>query len=101
MKAPHCTFQLKPGERGVRLPPVGEAEVNKQINPTVNGLYEEVIQPITSGLRDFTAPVQGDERVGTRRQRLAFLQTGREKVQVVAREAQRSGHERADHGSHR
>jgi len=62
LKAPHCTFSLKPGERAPREPPVGESEVGQQLIPTFNGLYEEVIQPITKGLRDFTAPVQGDER---------------------------------------
>jgi hypothetical protein len=62
MKAPGCTFQLKPGDRGLRLPPVAEAEIQKQLAPSFNGLYEEVIQPITKGLRDFTAPVAGDER---------------------------------------
>jgi hypothetical protein len=62
MKSPHCLIGLRPGDRATRMPPVTEAEINQQLQPTFNGLYEEIIQPVTKGLRDFTAPVQGDER---------------------------------------
>ena len=69
--------------------PAGEAELEQE------QLVERKPLPAALRLLDRPGPVQGEERVGTRRERLACLQPGREEVQVVAREPERGGHERA------
>lgn len=63
LRAPACNIELTPTERFEEPgPPIGEAESRQASGPPEDGLYEDVIQPITIGLKEFTAGVRGDER---------------------------------------
>jgi hypothetical protein len=41
---------------------IGEQESEQVVGPPEDGLFEDLIHPITLGLKEFTAGVQGDER---------------------------------------
>jgi hypothetical protein len=63
MRAPLCDITLEPTFASDRLGrEIGERESAAVVGPAEDGLFEDVIQPITQGLKEFTAPVRGDER---------------------------------------
>ena len=63
LRAPSCEIQLTPApEREFSSVSVGETESLRVVGAPEDGLFEDVIQPIASGLKEFTAGVQGDER---------------------------------------
>jgi len=62
-RAPQCTFTLKPGPQAKAVVPVREPDVRARVKPTfASATGEDTISAIAKGLRDFTAPVAGDER---------------------------------------
>ncbi len=63
MRAPACLIELSESNEVEALgKPIEEADALAIAGEKVDGLKEEVIQPIASGLQDFTAGVAGDER---------------------------------------
>lgn len=63
MRASHCEFSLRRSSTVDQpLAPITEADAQKVVGTPQNGLFEEIIQPIAAGLKDFTAGVAGDER---------------------------------------
>jgi hypothetical protein len=62
LRAPHCELSLTPSGRAEEpRPGVGQIESNG-LGAAPYGLFEDIIQPIAAGLRDFTSGVQGDAR---------------------------------------
>lgn len=62
-RAPQCTFTLKPGPQAKAVTPVREPDVRAKVKPTfASAIGEDTIAAIAAGLRDFTAPLAGDER---------------------------------------
>lgn len=63
LKAPHCDFDVTAGAAddspGAEI---GERESQAVVGPPEDGLFEDVIQPVALGLKEFTAGVKGDER---------------------------------------
>lgn len=63
LRAPDCQILLTPtAEIEETRVPIGEHESQTASGDAPYGLFEELIQPIAAGLRDFTAGVQGDDR---------------------------------------
>jgi hypothetical protein len=62
LRDPACELSLTPSGRiEERRPAVGEAQ-SIGLGAAPYGLFEDTIQPIAAGLRDFTSGVEGDER---------------------------------------
>jgi hypothetical protein len=63
MRASSCDMTLSLSGRPEPWgPAVGEAESRAYVGTPEDGLSEDVIQPITAGLKEFTSGVAGDER---------------------------------------
>lgn len=60
-KSPHCEFAITPATRESR-PAVDQEQTNARVQPLFYGKHREEIEGITTGLRNFTAGVAGDER---------------------------------------
>jgi hypothetical protein len=63
MRAPACDITLDATQTLEEPRPfIGEAEAEAATGPAENGLFEDIIGPISNGLKEFTAGVAGDER---------------------------------------
>jgi hypothetical protein len=63
MRAPRCEIQLRVGNGlDARGAVITERESTAFAGPPEDGMYEDLIQTVTQGLKEFTAGVAGDER---------------------------------------
>lgn len=57
-----CRFSAEVHEPSPLAAPMGRAQVEAAVGPLMDGLLEDRIAPIVSGLREFTSGVLGDDR---------------------------------------
>jgi hypothetical protein len=57
-----CTFELKAQEPGSVAGPMGRAQVERAVTPSISGLLEDRVGPVEAGLREFSRGMVGDDR---------------------------------------
>lgn len=57
-----CTFSLEDGKGMIKRPRISRSDAEDAIGPPIKGMYEDKIEAIANGLREFLTTVKADSR---------------------------------------